>query len=100
MVSAVVLMTIHRGSINEVAEKLVELEGVQEVFSVAGRYDLVAVLRVPDNRAMAALVTEHILAIPHIEQTETLLAFKTYNRQDMEAMFSVGFEGEADTPSD
>ncbi|MDQ4075022.1 MAG: Lrp/AsnC ligand binding domain-containing protein [Chloroflexota bacterium] len=94
MVSAVVLMNIERGAINEVAERLVELEGVREVYSVAGRYDLVALLRVPDNRAMAELVTEQILAIPRIEKTETLLAFKAYPRRDMEAMFSVGFEGE------
>ncbi len=92
MVSAVVLLTIERGAINQVAEKLVELEGVREVYSVAGRYDLVALLRVPDNRAMAELVTEKILSVPSIENTETLLAFKAYNHDDMDAMFSVGFD--------
>ena len=92
MVSAVVLMTISRGRIGEVAERLIELEGVREVYSVAGRYDLVALLRVPDNRAMAELVTERILDTPHIESTETLLAFRSYSSQDMEAMFSIGFE--------
>jgi DNA-binding Lrp family transcriptional regulator len=94
VVSAVVLMNIERGAVNQVAERLIELEGVQEVFSVAGQYDLVALLRVPDNQAMADLVTEKILAIPRIARTETLLAFRTYSRQDMEAMFSIGFEGE------
>lgn len=92
MVSAVVLMSIERGSINRVAERLVELEGVEEVFSVAGRYDLVALLRVPDNEAMADLVTSKILEVPNIRETETLLAFKAYSRKDLEAMFSVGFE--------
>ena len=92
MVSAVVLMNIERGAINAVAQRLVELEGVEEVFSVAGRYDLVALLRVPDNEAMADLVTSKILNIPNIESTETLLAFKAYSRRDLEAMFSVGFE--------
>ncbi len=92
MVSAVVLLNIERGAINSVAQRLVELEGVEEVFSVAGRYDLVALLRVPDNEAMADLVTSKILNIPNIERTETLLAFKAYSRRDLEAMFSVGFE--------
>lgn len=92
MVSAVVLMNIERGAIGRVAEQLVELEGVREVYSVAGRYDLVALLRVPDNRAMAELVTEKILSVPNIAHTETLLAFKAYNQDDMEAMFSVGFD--------
>lgn len=93
MVSAIVLMSIERGAVNKVAERLVELDGVREVFSVAGRYDLVALVRVPDNHAMAELVTEQVLLIPHILSTETLLAFKTYSRRDMEAMFSIGFEG-------
>ncbi|MBA3534614.1 MAG: Lrp/AsnC ligand binding domain-containing protein [Ardenticatenales bacterium] len=94
MVSAVVLMNVERGAVNQVAEHLIDLEGVQEVFSVAGQFDLVALLRVPDNQAMAHLVTENILAIPRIARTETLLAFRTYSRQDMEAMFSIGFESE------
>ncbi|MCB0077008.1 MAG: Lrp/AsnC ligand binding domain-containing protein [Anaerolineales bacterium] len=95
MVSAVVLMQIKRDAINEVAQRLVALDGVREVFSVAGRYDLVALLRVADNAAMATLVTEQIRDIAEIEETETLLAFKTYAKEDMEAMFSVGFEEEA-----
>ena len=46
MVSAVVLLKIDRGMINTVADTLAEMEGVSEVYSVAGRYDLVAVIRV------------------------------------------------------
>jgi DNA-binding Lrp family transcriptional regulator len=94
MVSAIVLMNIARGSVNQVAGQLVELAGVQEVFSVAGRYDLVTVIRVEHNEAMANLVTDHIQNIPNILNTETLLAFKTFSPKDMEAMFSIGFEGE------
>lgn len=95
MVSAIVLMNIARGSVNQVAGQLVELTGVQEVFSVAGRYDLVTVIRVESNEAMADLVTDHIQNIPNITNTETLLAFKTFSPKDMEAMFSIGFEGES-----
>lgn len=95
MVSAIVLMNIARGSVNQVAGQLVELAGVQEVFSVAGRYDLVTVIRVGSNEAMAELVTDHIQKIENIVHTETLLSFKTYSPKDMEAMFEVGFEGES-----
>ena len=94
MVSAVVLMSIGRGAVNQVAGQLIEIEGVEEVFSVAGRYDLVAFLRVADNEAMADIVTDRIQKIANITDTETLLAFKTYSRKDLEAMFSVGFESE------
>ena len=39
-VSAVVLIKAETSSVNELAQQLVELKGVAEVFSVAGQYDL------------------------------------------------------------
>lgn len=92
MVSAVVLLKVSRGRVNQVAEQLVGLEGVREVYSVGGRYDLVAILRVMDNDSLAELVTEHMLLVDGIEDSETLVAFKAYWRQDLESMFSLGFE--------
>ena len=60
MVNSVVLLKVGRGLINEVAQELAELDGVAEVYSVGGRYDLVAILRVRDNESLAALVTEFL----------------------------------------
>lgn len=94
MVTAVVLINVERAQVDPVAQALVEEEGVTEVFSVAGRWDLVAILRVPSNEAMADLVTSHIQAVSGITNTETLLAFKTYSRHDLERLFSIGFEEE------
>ena len=92
MVSAIVLMKIQRNRINEVAEKLIGIEGVSEVFSVAGRYDLVALVRVANNNALADVVTREMLQIDGIEDTETLISFKVFSRHDLERMFSVGME--------
>lgn len=92
MVSAVVLITCERNQIVRVAEQMAEIDGISEVFSVAGRYDLVAILRVRDNEALAALVTEHMLKVDGITETETLIAFRAFSRHDLEAMFSVGME--------
>lgn len=91
MVNAIILIKAARARINEVAEALVEVKGVSEVYSVAGRYDLIAILRVRTNEDMAELVTRGIMAIEGIEKTETNLAFQAYSRHDLEAMFSVGF---------
>lgn len=93
MVSAVVLLKIRRGSINEVADRLTDLKGVTEVYSVAGRYDLVAILRVPHNDELATLVTEQLLKIDDIIDSETLIAFRVYSRHDLESMFSIGIDG-------
>src|SRR5687767_3619487 len=92
MVSAVVLLSLQRDRINEVAERLVELQGVTEVYSVAGQWDLVAVLRVKDNDALADLVTGQLLKVPGIIRSETLIAFRVLSRYDLERMFSVGME--------
>jgi DNA-binding Lrp family transcriptional regulator len=92
MVSSIVLLKIAHGRINEVAERLAELKGISEVFSVAGRYDLVAILRVPDNEALAELVTEKMLHIEGITDSETLIAFRVFSRHDLESMFSIGLE--------
>ncbi len=92
MVNAIVLINVDRGHVNDVAQRLVALEGVTEVFSVAGRYDLVAVLRSPSNERIAELVTRHIRDIERIAHTETLLAFQVFSRYDLETMFSIGLD--------
>ena len=90
MVSSVVLLTIKRGMINEVAETLAGMKGVSEVYSVGGRYDLVAIIRVKDNDALAELVTNHMLLVKGIKDSETLIAFRVFSRHDLESMFSIG----------
>ena len=63
MVSAIVLLKVARNKINAVAEKLAEMDGISEVFSVAGEYDLTAIIRVKDNEGLADLVTNRMLQI-------------------------------------
>ena len=92
MVSAVVLLKCERNQINRVAEQLADLDGISEVFSVAGRYDLVAILRVSTNEALADLVTDKMLQISGILDSETLIAFRVFSQHDLEAMFSIGFD--------
>jgi DNA-binding Lrp family transcriptional regulator len=87
MVTAIVLLNVERGRIGAVAEALAALPGIAEVYSVAGRYDLVAVLRVKTNEALADLVTTSIRGVPGITHTETLIAFRAYSRHDLEAIF-------------
>lgn len=92
MLTAIVLMNVARARVTEVAEQLTELEGISEVFSVAGRYDLVAMVRVRDNEALADVVTNRMQKLGGIEATETLIAFRAYSRHDLEAMFDIGLK--------
>jgi DNA-binding Lrp family transcriptional regulator len=90
MVSAIVLIECQKGSVNATAEALADLAGISEVYSVAGRVDLAAVIRVQNNDQLAEIVTNHMLKIPGIASTETLIAFRVFSKHDLEQMFSIG----------
>ncbi|MCA9980421.1 MAG: Lrp/AsnC ligand binding domain-containing protein [Anaerolineales bacterium] len=92
MVTAIILLKVQRDQINTVAQKMVELDGVSEVYSVSGRYDLIGIIRVPNNDGLATLVTKQMIDLPGILDTETMLAFKAFSRHDLASMFSIGLE--------
>lgn len=89
MVTSILLIAAERSSINTIAETMASIDGVSEVYSVSGSYDLVAVLRVENNDQLAYLVTDRLVEIEGIEHTETMLAFRAYSRHDLESMFSI-----------
>jgi DNA-binding Lrp family transcriptional regulator len=66
------------------------MEGITEVFSVSGRYDLIALIRVSDNDKLAELITEKITKIGGIIKTETMIAFRALSRYDIAGMFDLG----------
>ncbi len=92
MVNAIVLLKVERDKVNDVANALVEVKGVSEVYSVSGRYDLVAIIRVKNNDGLAETVTNHMRKISGILNTETLLAFQAYSHHDLDGMFSIGLD--------
>lgn len=89
MVKAVVLINVHGEQTVRASELLAEMPGVAEVYSVAGNYDLVAVLSVADNEELADLVTGKIRKVSGITRTETLIAFRSYSRREVEGVLSM-----------
>ena len=92
MVNAIVLLKVKSDRVNQVAEELAALEGITEVYSVAGQYDLVVIIRARDDEQVATLVTDQLLKAEGLESSETLIAFRTYSRHDLDGMFSVGMD--------
>jgi DNA-binding Lrp family transcriptional regulator len=90
MVTALVLVNVERGKVNAVAETLADLEGISEVYSVAGRFDLAVIIRAKDNEQLAELITNHMLKVEGIIKSETLISFRVYSRHDLDSMFSIG----------
>jgi DNA-binding Lrp family transcriptional regulator len=89
MVNAVVLINVARGQVDSVGEQLAALPGISAVFSVAGRVDLVANVRVSNNEDLADVVSRWIAKIDGVTATETLIAFRIYSRADREVGFSL-----------
>jgi DNA-binding Lrp family transcriptional regulator len=89
MVTFIILINTERTKVNSVAEAMVNLEQVSEVFSVSGNYDLVAIVRAKNNEDLADLVTEQLLGIEGIEETESMLALRSFSRHDLESMFAL-----------
>jgi DNA-binding Lrp family transcriptional regulator len=91
-VTAVVLIKAKTQQINQLAESLAELDGVAEVYSVAGRYDLVAIVRAARNEDIADIISQRMHQIPGIVDSETLISFRVYRNSEVEAGFSLGLE--------
>lgn len=92
MVTAIVLIQAERDMIPETAEALIDVPGVAEVYSVAGDWDLVAIVRVQEHEQLAEVVTAKVLKMPGIAATQTLIAFKSYSSKDLERMWQIGME--------
>ena len=92
MITAIVLINVDRGKVNETATALLQIEEVSEVWSVSGDYDLVAIVRVKEYELIATAVTNKMLAITTIAHTHTLMGFKCYSREDLSQAWDMGLD--------
>jgi DNA-binding Lrp family transcriptional regulator len=92
VITAIVMVTAATDAIPEVAEAIAALDGVSEVYSVAGDVDLVAVVRVREFDQIADVIAGQLDKVPGVLDTTTHIAFRAYSRHDLESAFSIGFE--------
>ena len=92
MITTIVLIRCDPKSIPETATRLAGIEGVTEVYSVSGEWDLVAIVRVASYDDIARVVTEEFVNVPGLERTTTLTAFRAYSRKDLEQAWDLGVE--------
>jgi DNA-binding Lrp family transcriptional regulator len=90
MVTAFILMNVERTRLRSLADDLLAIDGVAEVYSVAGSFDLIAVARVKRHEQLNDLVTEHVAALDGILNTETLIAFRSFAKKDLGLLWDVG----------
>ncbi len=92
MVTAIVLIKAETNRIPGLANQIAELDGVQEVFSVAGRYDLIGIVKVAQNDDLADVISDKMRHLEGIVETETMIAFRAYSKKELEAGFELGLD--------
>ena len=92
MITTIVLIHVEPSQIPAAANMLAGVDGVAEVYSVSGAWDIVAVVRVKEYERIAQVVTEEFPNVPGLESTQTLTAFRAYSRKDLQQAWDIGVE--------
>ena len=88
MITGIVLVNVERAMIAEVTEGLMKIDGVAEIYSVAGEYDLVAIIRVRNNAELAEIIASRMTRdIRGIIHTKTLVTLTASSKVDLEKVF-------------
>jgi DNA-binding Lrp family transcriptional regulator len=85
------MISVETDKIPELAEQIAGLDGVSEVYSVAGDADLIAIVRVREFEQIAEVIAGNVSKVPGVIHTDTHIAFRAYSRHDLEETFSIGF---------
>lgn len=90
MITAIVFVNADVDRLSDVAQAIAALDGVTEVYSVTGKIDLIAIVRVRDVDEVAAVIADRLNKVAGVVSTETHIAFRAYSSHDLEAAFSLG----------
>ncbi|HEX4936638.1 MAG TPA: Lrp/AsnC ligand binding domain-containing protein, partial [Gemmatimonadaceae bacterium] len=90
VITTIVLVRAEPSRIPTVAQTLAGIEGVSEVYSVSGEWDLVAIVRVPQYEDIAHVVTEVFPTVQGLTRTMTLTAFRAYSKKDLQQAWDIG----------
>lgn len=91
MITTIVMVDVDSDRIPEAAQQLAQIDGVSEVYSVAGDVDLIAIVRVREFDQIAEVVAGKIAKVPGVQRTDTHVAFRAYSKHDLDAAFDIGF---------
>lgn len=80
MPTAIVLLKTDRKRVTGIAERLLQIPDITEVYSVSGRYDLLVMIKCADLDKIECVITDHLLKTDGILDSETLFAFRSYDK--------------------
>lgn len=78
---AFVLVKCQLGQVERVANQVMEIDGVSEVHSVTGPWDLLVKLYAENYDAFGDVIPGRLQKIAGVRDTETLLAFRAFKAE-------------------
>ena len=84
------MIAVDPARIPEAAQEIAEIDGVSEVYSVAGDVDLIAIVRVREFDQIAEVVAGRLSKVTGVVGTDTHVAFRAYSSVDLDAAFDIG----------
>lgn len=82
MPTAIVLLKVDHRKVTGTAEKVLDLPGVNDVYSISGRYDLLVILKCDSVDRIESVITDHLLKTEGIIDSETMFAFRSYEKRE------------------
>ena len=90
MITAVILINVERSMLSEVMKEILAVDGIVEVHSVVGEYDLAAVARVSTNQQLSTIISDKMCSqIKGITHTKTLVSLDSKFKYDVAAAYGV-----------
>jgi len=82
MPTAIILLKIDHKSVTGTAERLLEISGVTDVYSISGRFDVMAIIKSESIDMIECIITDHLLKLDGIIDSETMFAFRSYDKRE------------------
>jgi DNA-binding Lrp family transcriptional regulator len=82
MPTAIVMLKTDRKRVTNIAEQLLELPDISEVYSISGRYDLMVIIKCGSIDKIEGVITDELLRTEGIVDSETMFAFRSYDKRE------------------
>ncbi len=90
MITAMILVNVERSMLQSVMDEILAVDGIVEIHSVVGEYDLAAIARVETNQQLSMIIADKMCSqIKGITHTKTLITLGSQFKYDAEAAYGL-----------
>lgn len=82
MCTAIILLKVNHAKVTGTAEAILAMPDVSEVYSVSGRYDIMAIIKCASVDKIESVITDHLLKVDGIIDSETMFAFRSLDKKE------------------